>query len=215
MKLYLSSYQLGSEPDRLVKLLGPNKTAALIRNAADGYGDGLRPEYLKKHTDALAEIGISASDLDLIHYFGQPSRLRDVLSKVGLIWVTGGNTFTLRRAMKESSLDRMLPEILQDGRLVYGGFSAGACVLSPSLKGIHLGDEPENVPAGYQPEIIWEGIGLIDFYIVPHYRSAHPESEMMEKVAEYYAERELRNYKLHDGEAIVIDGPDIEVVGQK
>jgi dipeptidase E len=213
MKLYLSSYLLGSEPSRLVQLLGGNKSAALIRNAADVYGDGLRPEYLKRHTESLASIGITAIDVDLRHYFGKPQELRNILSKVGLLWVTGGNTFTLRRAMRESGLDKMLPEILESENIVYGGFSAGACVLCPSLRGIHLGDEPEKVATGYPSEVIWDGIGLIKFYIVPHYRSPHPETEAMEKVSEYYKTNGLEHYNLQDGQAIVVDGSQIEVVG--
>jgi dipeptidase E len=139
--------------------------------------------------------------------------LREVLSGVGLVWVTGGNTFTLRRAMKETGFDKILPDLLQKKDFVYGGFSAGVCVLSPSLKGIDLCDHPERVPAGYSPEVIWEGLGLIDFYIVPHYRSNHPESEMMEDVVKYYDERNLKHYDLHDGQAIVVNGHSVEVFG--
>ena len=42
--------------------------------------------------------------------------------------------------------------------IVYGGYSAGACVLTPTLKGIHLADEPDLTPAGYESmPVIWEG----------------------------------------------------------
>ena len=35
MKLYLSSYQLGREPQRLRELVGPGARAAIIMNATD------------------------------------------------------------------------------------------------------------------------------------------------------------------------------------
>ena len=103
-------------------------------------------------------------------------------------------------------------QLLESNDLVYGGFSAGACVLSPSLRGIHLADKPENVPEGYPSEVIWEGIGLISFYIIPHFRSPHPGSEAMENVIAYYKKQKLPYHAIADGEVIVVDGESIEVV---
>ena len=212
MKLYLSSYQIGNAPERLQELVGTNKTAAVIMNATDGYGDSQRPKYLRRQIDALSEIGISGTDVDLRRYFGEPDKLRKALSAVGLLWVVGGNTFVLRRAMRETGLDQTL---LANRDVVYGGFSAGICVLSPSLHGIHLGDEPYKIPDGYPSDVIWNGIGVIDFYIVPHFRSPHPESGATEKVAEHYENAGLPHYRLRDGEAIVVeDGCTVEIVGK-
>ena len=115
--------------------------------------------------------------------------------------------------MSASGLDQILPRILGESDLVYGGFSAGACVASYTLKWIHLADEPEKVAAGYSSTVIWEGLGLIDFYIVPHFRSSHPESELMENVVEYLKQNNMNYRTLSDGEAVIIDGKTIRVVG--
>lgn len=50
------------------------------------------------------------------------------------------------------------------------------------------------------------------YYIVPHYRSDHPESAMMENVVSYYEEKKLPFYALKDGEALVVNGTKIEKV---
>jgi dipeptidase E len=210
MKLYLSSYQVGNQPDRLASLIGHNKKAAIIMNATDIYGDEKRPQYFKRYAEELSELGLSSTELDLRKFFGKTELLRKELRHFGLIWVVGGNTFTLRRAMHLSGMDQVLPELLRESNLVYGGFSAGGCVLSPTLRGTHLADEPEQVPPGYSPEIIWEGLGLIDFCIAPHYRSNHPESAAIENVIEYYEQNKLPYYALRDGEAIVVNNGTME-----
>ncbi|HEY1687153.1 MAG TPA: Type 1 glutamine amidotransferase-like domain-containing protein [Tepidisphaeraceae bacterium] len=214
MKLYLSSYQLGREPRRLRELVGSSVRAAIIMNATDVLGDERRQEYRPKYIAALGEVGFDAFELDLREFFSGPDRLAAALEGVGLLWVVGGNTFVLRRAMRLSGLDAWLPRQLREGRIVYGGFSAGACIAQPSLRGIHLADDPTALPSGYPPfDTIWDGLGLIDFHIVPHYCSPHPESPQMEAVVEYHKAHGQPYRTLSDGEAIVVDGDDVEVVG--
>lgn len=206
MKLFLSSYHVGNCANRLRELVGSNRKALIIPNAGDLW-DAYRQNNFPQILADLKKLGTDAEELDLRSYFGNADRLKNVVSRAGLLWVTGGNTFVLRRAMKESGLDLLLPEILRNSDCVYGGFSAGACVTSPSLKGIHLADEPEAVPEDYPTkEVIWNGLGLVDFYIVPHYRSKHSESAMMESVVASYQGGNLPFYTLSDGEALVVDG---------
>ena len=206
MKLYLSSYQIGDSTEALLELLGERRTAVVIANAADHFANDRRANWVQRNIETLTALGITASELDLKAYFGKPEELKKSLKPVGLIWVTGGNTFILRRAMKESGFDQLISELIQNEEIVYGGFSAGACVMSPSLKGIHLGDQPERVPVHYpNPEVIWDGLNLIQEYIVPHYRSEHPESEAMDEVARYYENDGLPHFKLRDGEALIFN----------
>jgi dipeptidase E len=55
----------------------------------------------------------------------------------------------------------MLRELAkQHDRLTYGGYSAGACVMTPTLKGIHIANEPGSNPESYSGRVIWEGLGL-------------------------------------------------------
>jgi dipeptidase E len=52
--------------------------------------------------------------------------------------------------------DEVLRELLAEDRVVYGGYSAGACVLTPSLHGIELVDDPHDIPAGYPDAVVWD-----------------------------------------------------------
>ena len=48
-----------------------------------------------------------------------------------------------------------------------------------------------------------DGIGLLDDYIVPHFRCDHWESESMEAVANYYENQQLPYRTIADGEVII------------
>jgi dipeptidase E len=201
MKLYLSSMEFGDTPSKLSEMIGDNKHAALVLNAVDYYGNAGRASYLKQIQEDLSALGITSEELDLRKYFGKKDELQKHLKKFGLIWAAGGNTFILRSAMKESGFDKILPEILKDNAAVYGGFSAGACVVCPTLKGIELADNPDEIPEGYPTEVVWEGLNLIDFHIVPHYQCAFDE---IDDVVAYYELHNMKYRTLKDGEVITL-----------
>jgi len=204
MKLYLSSYHLGNEAQKLKKIVGSIKKAAIIHNALDFATD---LERLKKSKEGevsdLKGLGFQSEELDLKDYFGKTNELKEKLKEFGLVWVRGGNTFVLRRAMKQSGFDEIIKDYVGKETLVYAGYSAGVCVLSQTLKGLELVDDPHIVPAGYKSEIIWEGIGLINYSVAPHYKSDHPESEAVEKEVDYFIDNKIPFVALHDGEVII------------
>ncbi len=221
MRLYLSSYRIGDRAGSLLALLSGGQTApvrsrdhsafegkraAIIANALDNIPEIVREQFRAEVYDPVAEfaaLGIASEALDLRHYFGQPARLRAALAGFDLVWATGGNAFVLRRAMKLSGFDDVIVDMLDNDEIAYGGYSAGAVVAAPSLEGIQLMDDPESVPSGYPPDPVWDGLGLIDHAIVPHYRSPHPESAAAEKAARHLSARGLRYRALRDGEVIV------------
>lgn len=173
-------------------------------NASDIYGDGKRPEYLQKETEKMKAIGLDAEELDLRSYFDDNTGLKSKLKEYGLLWAMGGNSFVLRRAMKVSGFDQIIAKLLTDETLVYGGFSAGAVVATESLHGIELVDDPVSVPEVYDSEVIWDGLGLVNFSFAPHYRSNHPESDAIEEVVKYFEANSMPYKALHDGEVLVM-----------
>jgi dipeptidase E len=205
MKLYLSSYFLGAEPEKFAKLFTNNKRVAIIMNAADALGPAKRPDYLRKEVASLAEIGLEGEELDLRSYFNDQDGLITKVQQYDGLWVIGGNAFVLRRAMRQSGFDRIAPELVKSNHLVYGGFSAGAVVAAQTLRGIELVDDPAQVPDGYHAEVIWDGLELYDASIAPHYRSNHPESAAIEKVVGYFQDNNMPYIALNDGQAITID----------
>jgi len=207
MKLYLSSYKIGDNPQLLADLIGGNKKIAIIPNALDVYTDIARREAsLQREKDALIQIGLAPEELDLRKYFDKPKELTSKMSEYGAVWVMGGNTFVLRRAYKESGLDFWLQQQKNNKDFVYAGYSAGVCVLSPSLKGLETVDDPISVGEGYPRETIWDGLNIIDFAFAPHFESpGHPETEMVNQEVDYYKKAGIKYKTLHDGEVIIIE----------
>lgn len=204
MKLYLSSYKLGDHPERFSNLFGENKCVGIIMNATDVFPSDKRSEYLRREITNLAQITLKGQDLDLRKYFGNPTGLSKKIDTLGGVWIMGGNSFTLRRAMKQSGFDKVAVQQILANKLVYGGFSAGAVVAAPSLKGIDINDSPTDIPQGYQNDIVWDGLGLVNFSIAPHYKSDHPESPNVDTLVEYFHANSIDFKTLRDGEAIVI-----------
>jgi dipeptidase E len=207
MRLYLSSYGLGNYSKELFKLVGVNKKIAIIGNAGDHYGNKKeRRESIKRQTDSLSSIGLIPQEIDLRKYFGKEKELENKLKKFGAVWIKGGNTFVLRKAMSLSGFDKIIKRILKKDEIVYAGYSAGWCVLSKSLKGLEIVDNPKDNAEGYPKKIIWSGLGIIDYTACPHYKSDHPESADVDKEVKYYKDNKIPYKTLRDGEVIVVNG---------
>jgi dipeptidase E len=163
----------------------------------------------------LQSLGFSVAELDLRQYFVSQQNQRALgalLATYGLVWVRGGNSFVLRRAMKASGFDQIIRDFLDRNAIVYAGYSAGIDMLTPSLRGVELVDDPHAVPAGYDPSIVWEGLGLLSYAVAPHYKSDHPESADIDKFVQYYIDNHVLFRALRDGEAIIVNGEQEEVV---
>lgn len=210
MRLYLSSDRIGDRVGALLALVGFGARAAIIPNALDGVSPTAREIYRNEVYDPfaqLASIGIGAEELDLRAYFGRPGTLAADLGRYELVWVMDGNVFTLRRAMKQSGFDAVITQMLDRDAIVYGGFSAGAVVVGPSLEGFEHFDDPGEQPLGYAPGPVLGGLGLVDFSIVPHVSSAHPEAYAAKRITRYLARRHRPFRALRDGEVVVWTGP--------
>jgi dipeptidase E len=121
--------------------------------------------------------------------------------------VRGGNVFMLRYALRHSGGDTVFRELLSEDALVYAGYSAGPCVMSPSLRGLEAVDDADAVTRSYGAEPIWDGLGLLDAAFVPHYQSpGHPESAGLGAVADAYRAQGIPHRTLRDGQALVVTG---------
>lgn len=205
MRLYLSSERLGERAGALLGMLGGPRVA-VIANGYDYCGAIARDFYRAEVYDPVPEfeaLGLVPEQVDLRAHFGDPQSLRLRLGRYDLVWVMGGNSFVLRRAMRSSGFDHVIRELLEADAITYGGYAAGAIVAGPSLRGMELMDDPFEVPAGDDEPLIWRGLGLTPFAIVPHYRSSHPDSAAAEKIVSYMEARKVRHRTLSDGEVIV------------
>lgn len=214
MRLYLSSFDVGDCPEELVALAGSGRRAAIIVNALD-HRPQARTLWLERQTGKLIALGFIVVELDLRRYFGATDRLRRVLAELDLVWINGGNTFILRRAMKQSGFDGLVKEAVAQDEIVYAGFSAATVIAFESLEGLEITDDPQEVPAGYDPEIVWDGLGFVPFAIAVHYKSDHPESASVDREIAFYEASGIPYRTLRDGEALVVRDGHHKVVGSR
>lgn len=202
MILYLSSYKLGSKEDFLKEWISKNgNKLALIKNARDlKEQTEIEKEKINQNVTMLQDIGFEVTILDLKNYFNN-NNLKKELIKFDAFCVIGGNVFVLREAMKLSGFDKYLTENIYNKKLLYIGCSAGSVVLAKDLDGIQLVDEPIN-PYN-NDDVMYEGVGLINYCIVPHYKSNHKESLLIENVVEYMKKNSKEYKTLCDGDVII------------
>ena len=213
MKLYLSSYRLGDYGEKLKGLVNkPNAKVAVSVNALDWSDDLSRVNAnLNRELEDMRSLGFKPEALDLRNYFGK-NNLLEKMKQYDAIWVSGGNTFILAKAYKQSGFDKVLDELVDTDKLVYAGYSAAFCVLAPSLKGVEIVDDKDVQADGYEPGEVWEGFGLIDFYPIVHFRSDHDESDSVEVEYEYIKSNKINFKTFKDGDVYLVDGSDARVL---
>jgi dipeptidase E len=209
MKLYLSSSGLGNQPAELLELVGRPGRAGLVFNAQDMREDQRLASY-DEESGGLAALGFQCEELDLRTYFQDFTGLCLRMSRLDLIWVIGGNTFVVARAMSQARFGEAIRDPLTKDQIVYGGYSAGACVVGPDLNGCHLMDTPGELPIGYDPTGTATTLELLPWRIIPHWRSDHEEAPRAELAVEHLLNVGLPFQTLRDGATLVVDTSDHE-----
>ncbi len=183
------------------------KSIGYIPNALDySTADPKRKiKHIERDMGDLRSLGFAVERLDLRDYFGQKNKLKQKLDSLGGVWVSGGNTFVLRQAMKLSGFDDVLLKLNSRKDFLYAGYSAGVCVLAPSLEALQIVDNPKEMPYEGLEKVIFEGLGILDYIILPHYKSDHPESADIDKEVDYCKKHKIPFKTLSDGEVIIIE----------
>ncbi|RJO72299.1 peptidase [Nocardia panacis] len=209
MRLFLSSYRFGAHYDRLAELAGPPGRVAVIPNACDAWPSAWRAA-VASDVVPLRRLGYTPEVVDLRDYLGRAADLEHTLSGYPLLWVRGGNTFVLRAQFARSGADRALTRLLAADALVYAGYSAGACVMTPDLHGLESADDPAEARTACGIEPRWDGLGLVDRPIVPHIASPTDPDGAGDRLAAKYRAEGRAHWALTDDDAVVVDGARVE-----
>ena len=170
---------------------------ALINNAQDPYPEVKSKERGVALADLFTSLGFEPVPIDLREYEGKAEELATQLRTCKLIWCSGGNSFWLRYVMKTSGFGQIIKELLSEG-IVYGGWSAAVVVAGPSLHPIELMDEPEKAP-----EIIYEGLDLIDYFIWPHW-DTEKYTRLQKEASKRMEQLPYECKQIKDGEVLIV-----------
>lgn len=207
MKYYLSSYKFGNEVEKLKQMLPKGAKIGHINNAKDStsLSPEIRARILNEEIVFLDNLEFENEHVDLKNYFGKEQELREKLNKLDGIWVAGGNTFVLRQAMRLSGFDNIFKDLQKQKDFFWGGYSAGVVILCDSLKYFEMVDIPNDYPYEQISEPIYEGLGLFNYGILPHYDSNHHESELIDKEVQRAIENRWLFKVMKDGEVIIME----------
>lgn len=164
----------------------------------------MRDPSIRRDLADLGPLGLEASVIDL-----RDPDAAERLGAVDIVWVRGGNVFALRRTMADTGTDQVLTDLIKRDAIAYGGYSAGACVLAPDLRGLEGVDE---IAAIADP--VMTGLGVLDRPFVPHVRSpGHLEAAACDALAAWYQNAGQPHWALRDGEVLIVDGDVTELLG--
>ena len=138
-------------------------------------------------TRMLEELGLTVDELEVSA--ASEETVREKLAKNDMIFVGGGNTFFLLQELKRSGADRIIAREAEKGKLYIG---------------------ESDVP-GKAPELTdYTGMGLVDFYVVPHL--GHPEmGPAANAIIEKYSSK-LGLKVIDDHQAILIEGDKVGIL---
>ena len=201
MKLYIASMFLGEDTNMLEDWIKTHDNRILlVCNARDHKTDRYSEElFNEKNKKILEEVGFKVDYLDLSKYFNDKDSLYKILDDYKAVFVTGGNVFVLRKSYELSGFDQYLINN-RDKDFLYGGYSAGVCILSNTLKGYDLVDPIINPYDNSSINI--SGVGLLDYMVCPHYKSIHKETDLVDDMVEYFDKNNIKYITLRDGESI-------------
>lgn len=107
----------------------------------------------------------------------------------------------------------MLSELLRTDSIVYAGYSAGPCVLGPTLCGFETIEDP-SVTRLHGGAPVFEGLGVLDCVVVPHVGiRGNRTSQLLQQLADRHERAGTPVCRLRDGEVLVVDGDETAVVG--
>lgn len=214
MRLFLASSELGNYPKSLRRLASGNRRVLIIRNARDYRPEDYVANILGDKTALFLQYGFDPQVLDLRQFFGKKDALEEYLDQYdpGVIYCLGGNPFILNAALHLSGMDKIIRSALLADAIVYAGESAGIMVavkdLSPYVREGHM---PQDSVALYGKEAPTEGLGLIDFYPIPHTN----RGEHRDKTDFYIRQIESirkRPVLMNDTDVYVLDGRNGELL---
>ena len=190
---------LASHPDVFEKPFR-NMRMVYIPTASKGTGS---TEYIERRRKLFKAENYNYTELDLDGKSEQD--IREALTGAEVVYVEGGNTFYLLRAVRESGFDKVLPEFLDAG-LIYVGSSAGSYIACPTIE-MATWKHPGKYDCYGMTD--FRAMGLVSILISVHYKD-----EYRELLKEKFQDAKFPVRILTDEQALLVKGDDVQLIGE-
>ncbi len=191
--------------DEIIKLLQKpayDITVAFITTAAKPEED---VSFVKKDWDTMREMGFNIEEVDIEGK--KESQLMKLLELKDIIFVEGGNTFYLLRAMRQCNFERVVRKLLKLGK-VYIGASAGSIVAGKTIETAGWKNGDKNI-VGLRN---LKGLNLVPYNIFVHYQPEH--AEIIKKNMKSARKRKKRLKILTDDQALLVQAKQVMLIGK-
>jgi dipeptidase E len=163
-----------------------------------------RDAYAAKAKARFAALGYA---LESAHV---TSDARKAIERTDAIFIGGGNTFRLLKALQDFELLDSIRRKVKSGTR-YIGSSAGSNVAGPTIKTTK--DMPIVQPRSF------DSLGLIPFQISPHYQDPDPTSKHMgetqeERILQFLEENETPVVGIREGAWLLIENGSVMLKGE-
>ena len=156
--------------------------------------------YVERTRQKMNELNFSFTEYDIV---GKSEEgLKKALSSHDIVYVEGGNTFYLLKAVRDTAFEKVVKEAIENG-LVYWGVSAGAYIACPSIIMATWSDRFDRCGV-----TDWAAINLVPFLIKAHYTP-----DILETLKEKSKELQLPLRVLNDDQAVMVKDGEVQLIG--
>ncbi len=174
----------------LFKKIANGKKVIIIANAApEGNGNYIARENVRDNFLSIGAIKADIVDLNKDNV--------NIILDYDVIYGLGGNINFLLDLVHTTNYKELLIKFLEKG--IYIGESSGSMILSHDVKYIF------DIKKGTKPKYdvvfdSYEGLGLIDIIIIPHFQ--REKEDMKDKITNYELNNNIKITRLNDGDII-------------
>ncbi len=151
------------------------------------------------------EMGFNIEEVDIEGK--TEAEVEKLLKLKDIIFVEGGNTFYLLKAMRACNFEKIIRKLLKQGK-VYVGASAGSIVAGRTIKTAGWKSGDKNI-VGLKN---LKGLNLVPFDIFVHFQPEH--AEIIKQKIKNPKKRQKKLRILTDEQAILVQGKDTMLIGK-
>jgi len=193
--------------DEIIKLLQKptyDITVAFISTASKPQEN---QDYVKKDLNIMrVELRFNVEEIDIEGK--KEKEVMELLELKDIIFVEGGNTFYLLKAMRACNFEKIIRKLLKQGK-VYIGASAGSIVAGKTIRTANKFGTGDNGNMVRLKSL--KGLNLVPFDVFVHYQPEH--AELIRKKRRWkWQRRKLRI--LTDDQAILVQGKETVLIGK-